>query len=112
MSAYLGLNATTGGTISDDDHIRQSIADILATPLGSRIQRRDYGSRIPDLLSFPIPLILMPLIGATAMAIQKFEPRVIVSSIVPSVEDMSGKLVLTMELFKVDGGKLSMVVPV
>lgn len=27
-------------------HLRQSIADILLTPIGTRIQRRDYGSYI------------------------------------------------------------------
>jgi phage baseplate assembly protein W len=112
MSTYLGMNAATGAAISDDDHIRQSIADILTTPLGSRIQRRDYGSRLPDLLDYPIPVILLPLIGATAMAIQQFEPRVTIASITPSLDDMSGKLVLAMEFFKTSGGKLQMAVPV
>ena len=31
------MNRTTGRTIGDADHLRQSVADILTTPIGSRI---------------------------------------------------------------------------
>ena len=42
------MNRFTGEKItSETEHIKQSIADILLTPIGSRLQRRDYGSRIP-----------------------------------------------------------------
>lgn len=32
---YLGMNRTTGESISDVEHISQSIGDILRTPVGS-----------------------------------------------------------------------------
>jgi len=41
---YLGMNSDTGEAITDIDHIRQSMRDILMTPEGSRLQPRDYGS--------------------------------------------------------------------
>ena len=46
----LGINAYTGESLSGLDHLRQSIADILSTPLNTRVMRRDYGSRIPELI--------------------------------------------------------------
>ena len=45
------MNRYTGETLKNEsDHIKQSIADILLTPVGSRIQRREYGSLIPMLI--------------------------------------------------------------
>ena len=37
----LGINAHTGQTLAGLDHLRQSIADILSTPLNTRVLRRD-----------------------------------------------------------------------
>jgi phage baseplate assembly protein W len=39
-----GMNRNTGRKLSGVDHLRQSIVDILTTPIGSRVMRRDYGS--------------------------------------------------------------------
>ena len=36
------------------EHIDQSIGDILSTPIGTRVMRPDYGSRIPRLVDRPI----------------------------------------------------------
>ena len=41
---YLGMNRRDGLTVTDLEHISQSIGDILRTPVGSRVMRRDYGS--------------------------------------------------------------------
>ena len=38
---YLGMNAHTGLAISEVEHIRQSVRDILVTPVGSRVMRRE-----------------------------------------------------------------------
>ena len=46
----LGMDAKTGRRLEGDDHLRQSIADILTTPIGSRVLRRDYGSMLLDLI--------------------------------------------------------------
>jgi len=47
---YLGMNSQTGLSISEADHIRQSVRDILVTPVGSRVMRREYGSLLSALI--------------------------------------------------------------
>ena len=42
----IGMDRHTGLPISGIEHLRQSIADILSTPLGSRRQRMEYGSKL------------------------------------------------------------------
>lgn len=75
MSA-LGMNALTGQKLDGLEHIRQSIRDILTTPLGSRIMRRDYGSLLPELIDQPlVGATLLRALAATAMALIKWEPR-------------------------------------
>ncbi len=34
---YSGMSRDTGGAVNDIDHIRQSVSDILLTPVGTRI---------------------------------------------------------------------------
>ncbi|TCV87257.1 hypothetical protein EDC16_105176 [Testudinibacter aquarius] len=61
-------------------HIRQSIADILQTPVGSRIQRRDYGSILPLLIDRPISHgLALQIASASIVALQKWEHRVEIS---------------------------------
>jgi phage baseplate assembly protein W len=42
----IGLDASTGKQLSGMAHLRQSVRDILTTPIGTRVMRRDYGSRL------------------------------------------------------------------
>ena len=42
MTLYSGMNNTSGKVITDIDHLRQSVRDILLTPQGSRIARREF----------------------------------------------------------------------
>lgn len=75
-SGMEGMNALTGKRLGGVSHLRQSIQDILTTPIGSRVMRRDYGSRIPRLIDAPInTFILMDIYAATAEALVKWEPR-------------------------------------
>lgn len=65
----LGINAQTGQPLSGIDHLRQSIRDILTTRIGTRVMRRDYGSRLPALVDNPMtPKLAMELYSATAEA--------------------------------------------
>lgn len=71
-----GTNAATGKSITGIDHLRQSIRDILTTPLGSRVMRRDYGSRLYQLVDAPMNRgTLLQLYAATAEALRRWEPR-------------------------------------
>ncbi len=38
-----GMDAKTGKVLEGLEHLKQSIIDILTTPVSSRIMRRDYG---------------------------------------------------------------------
>ncbi|MAA97777.1 MAG: baseplate assembly protein [Stappia sp.] len=44
-----GISATTGRVLTGWDHCVQSLAKILTTRFNSRVMRRDFGSRVPDL---------------------------------------------------------------
>jgi uncharacterized protein len=77
-----GMSRDAGKGIDEVDHIRQSIRDILTTPVGSRVMRRSYGSLLPDLIDQPAnPANRLRLMAATVMAIIQWEPRVSVSSV-------------------------------
>lgn len=72
-----GIDAITGQAMSGDAHIRQSLRDILTTPIGSRVMRRDYGSLVPELIDQPInPSLQLRLVSTIFTAILIWEPRV------------------------------------
>lgn len=79
----IGLNKTNGeGIEALENHVRQSIGDILTTPIGSRVMRRAYGSVIPDLIDAPLnQTTLLRLYAASAGAIMRWEPRFQISRI-------------------------------
>ncbi|KAF1021891.1 MAG: hypothetical protein GAK30_01580 [Paracidovorax wautersii] len=82
-----GISNTTGRTISRRDHISQSIADILTTPIGTRVMRRNYGSYIPQLIDYPAtPENQLRLIAASAQAIAKWEPRTTVQKVAFAID--------------------------
>lgn len=71
-----GMNAVTGSGIEGLRHIEQSIAQILTTPIGSRVMRREFGSLIPELIDRPLnDETKLMIYAATATAIHKWEPR-------------------------------------
>jgi len=72
----LGMNAADGTALGDLDHLKQSIRDILSTPIGSRVMRRDYGSRLFQLIDRPFgPDLLVDIYVAVADALDRWEPR-------------------------------------
>ena len=82
----MGMNAATGRAVSGADHIRQSLADILSTPVGTRVMRRDYGSLIPELIDQPLnSASLLRLYSATVTAIAQWEPRIKITGVTRQV---------------------------
>ena len=78
----IGMSRTTGLTLAGTEHLRQSISDVLTTPIGSRVMRRDYGSLIPELIDQPMnQATQLRLYAATAHALIKWEPRLAISAI-------------------------------
>ncbi|AQX21113.1 hypothetical protein Bcsk_004550 [Bartonella sp. CDC_skunk] len=71
-----GMDRTTGKPLSGIDHLRQSIIDILSTRIGTRVMRRDYGSRVAELIDAPSNnAFAVALYAAVAEALDKWEPR-------------------------------------
>jgi len=95
-----GMSRVTGRPLPRAEHIRQSIADILTTPVGSRIMRREYGSLLPELIDQPgNPTTKLLLMAATVGAIMTWEPRVTIESV--SV-DITAAGTVTVSLCAVD----------
>ena len=79
---YQGMNRNTGLGISDTEHISQSMRDILLTPVGSRVMRREYGSLLSALIDMPQnPALRLQIMVACYSAIQKWEPRLRLTAI-------------------------------
>ena len=103
MPVMNGMNATTGKALSGTAHIVQSIGDILSTPLGSRVMRRDYGSLLFKLIDQPgNAATAMLLRAATADAIRKWEPRVKLTRVGFSGDFAAGAPLITIEGHRTD----------
>ncbi len=71
-----GMSRDAGTSLGGFDHLRQSVVDILTTPKGTRVMRRDYGSNLPRLVDRPINQSLIAALRAeTVDALAKWEPR-------------------------------------
>lgn len=89
------MNRETGRALEGIEHLRQSIIDILTTPYGSRLERRTYGSLLPELLDHPDNLATrVRVYAATAVALMRWEPRLRLSRILLSSGPAAGQATL------------------
>lgn len=109
---YIGMNRNTGLHINDIDHIRQSISDILTTPQGSRVMRRDYGSLLSTLIDQPQnPALRLKMMAAVYGAVMRWEPRVILNAISITTQ-IDGKMIVDLTGSRTDShNRLSLTVP-
>ena len=92
------MDRTTGRRITGIDHLRQSIVDILTTPLGSRLERRTYGSLLPGLIDAPSNAITrLRCYAAIASALMNWEPRLRVTRVALDFGAQPGQATLTLE---------------
>lgn len=72
------MNRHTGQRLTDENsHIKQSVADILITPIGTRVMRREYGSQLFELIDRPLNSVLaLQIAAASVMALKKWESRI------------------------------------
>lgn len=110
---YLGMNRDTGLEAADIEHIRQSVRDILVTPIGSRVMRRTYGSLLSELIGQPQnPALPLQLMSACYMAILQWEPRVKLTAITYE-PDYNGSAVVEITGSRTDtGAGFSLTIPV
>ena len=77
-----GTNNQTGKELTGLAHLRQSVRDILTTPIGTRVMRRGYGSRLMELVDSPLtPATLTDIYAAANEALSRWEPRLRVERI-------------------------------
>lgn len=94
----IGLDRHTGARLGGHAHIAQSIGDILTTPIGSRVQRREYGSRIPELIDQPInSQTVIEFYVATAEALERWEPRIELTRVRLDKAGADGRVSLTID---------------
>lgn len=94
----IGMDARTGKAIEGTAHLAQSVADILTTPIGSRIERRDYGSLLPELIDQPFnQMTKLRLFGAAATALMRWEPRIQVTRLQIPQATTAGAVELVIE---------------
>ncbi len=98
-----GMNAATGAALEGDAHLAQSIADILTTPIGSRVMRRDYGSLLFALIDAPWnALTRLRFIAATAGALGRWEPRIRVTRVDVAGDETPGAVTIDLEAERTD----------
>lgn len=87
--AVVGMNRRTGALLSGMDHLLQSLTDILSTRRGTRRERPEYGSDLPDKVDLPITRGWVAAAQAeAARAITRWEPRLRLSRVrVEGIED-------------------------
>ena len=72
----IGMDRRTGLPLSGIEHVRQSIEDILTTPLGSRRMRPEYGSKLRRFVDLPVTEGWKSAVQAeVARALERWEPR-------------------------------------
>ncbi|PPD36017.1 MAG: phage baseplate protein [Methylomonas sp.] len=92
-----GINNTTGKALDGIEHLKQSIRDILRTPIGTRVMRRDYGSRLFDLIDAPMnSQTIIDIVAATADALDRWEPRLLLERVILNSGSDSGRINLTL----------------
>ena len=90
------LDRETMRPIGEWDHVLQSIGMILATPLRTRVMRREFGSELSDLIGRPMtPQIVLAVYAASALAIAQWEPRFTLTGVEMGQATAEGRLSMT-----------------
>lgn len=100
------MHRDTGKSMELKSHIVQSIQDILMTPLGSRVMRREYGSLLPRLVDKPSnDEMIMQLMAATVIAIAKWETRISLAAVDITPISMNGRLGIVIDAIVIATGE-------
>ncbi|MBS9427862.1 GPW/gp25 family protein [Photorhabdus akhurstii] len=109
---FLGMNKQTGRNMTDIEHVRQSITDILMTAIGARVMRREYGSLLPALIDQPQnPALRLKIMSACYLAILRWEPRVRLTAITFQRTE-AGEMHVEITGVHINGNDLAIAIPV
>ena len=101
-----GMSSANGKPLSGTEHLRQSIRDILITPIGSRVMRRDYGSQLFQLIDKPLnESTLVDIYSAVSEALAKWEPRIKLTRVKAEQVSSGGWVRLYLEGYELINGK-------
>jgi hypothetical protein len=99
----IGMNARTGAAIEGDAHLAQSVVDILTTPIGSRVMRRDYGSLLFELVDAPTTATtLQQIFAAVALALHRWEPRLRLTRVAVALGATPSEVTIGVEGYRTD----------
>ena len=101
----MSMSRTAGTSLARRDSIAQSIGDIVMTPIGTRLMRRDYGSIVPFLIDQPLNgMTQLRIASAIVDALARWESRVTISRI-ENITQQGSRLQLQLRLQDVNAGK-------
>lgn len=105
MAECIGMDRHSGRQLDSLDHIRQSCGIILNTPIGTRVERRAFGSLLPQLLDRPLNgKTRMQLLAATAIALRTWEPRISVAGMHLALDAMrDGAATIELDTIRTSG---------
>jgi phage baseplate assembly protein W len=93
--SFSGMSTSTGKRISGVAHLRQSVRDILTTPIGTRVMREEYGSDIPSLIDQPDNHVTtVRVYAAAATALMRWESQRLRLRQLKASRNRQGQLVL------------------
>ena len=103
----IGMDRRNGQPLGGLAHLKQSIEDILGTPLGSRRMRPEYGSQLRRMVDLPLSEGWKSAVQAeVARSLGRWEPRIRLQSVkVNAVFDGRVSLLLS-GLYQGDGFQL------
>lgn len=98
-----GMARTTGAALDGLEHIKQSVLDILSTPVGTRAGRREYGSLLPDLIDQPMtPANILRVYAASAVAVSRNEDRIRLRCVGVAAGDRPGAATIILDADRTD----------
>ncbi|WP_151957392.1 GPW/gp25 family protein [Acinetobacter guillouiae] len=99
-------------TLTEQQHIEQSLEDIATTPIGSRTHRREYGTSLADLIDHPLNEVLVLKCYSTLYsAFTRWEDRIEINQI-QAVEIGKGNLMMDISaIYLSTGNPMSFKVP-
>ncbi|PXC02871.1 phage baseplate protein, partial [Pseudomonas aeruginosa] len=78
----IGMDRRSGLPLSGLAHLKQSVEDILTTPLGSRRMRPEYGSKLRRMVDMPVSEGWKSAVQAeVARSLGRWEPRIALSAV-------------------------------
>lgn len=106
------MSRQDGLSITEIQSIQQSIEDIITTPIGTRVMRREYGSIFPDLIDQPMSdVLVVKMYSAIYTPVSRWEDRISIESLKIS-KITSGLMQLDLEaVHMITGQPLNLNIP-